>query len=36
VLRPGGNELVLLELHGTTVTGAQLTDTPDLGPENTW
>ncbi|MFF5522966.1 glycoside hydrolase family 35 protein [Streptomyces coeruleorubidus] len=36
VLRPGGNELVLLELHGTTATLAQLTDTPDLGPENTW
>jgi beta-galactosidase len=36
VLRPGANELLLLELHGTTGTRAQLTDTPDLGPENTW
>ncbi|WP_307678883.1 beta-galactosidase [Streptomyces sp. V4I2] len=34
VLRPGANELVLLELHATTGTRAQLTDTPDLGPEN--
>ncbi|MEU0205999.1 beta-galactosidase [Streptomyces canus] len=33
VLRPGPNELVLLELHATTGTRAQLTDTPDLGPE---
>ncbi|MFK4103268.1 glycoside hydrolase family 35 protein [Streptomyces sp. NPDC019531] len=33
VLRPGANELVLLELHATTCTRAQLTDTPDLGPE---
>ncbi|WP_406223004.1 beta-galactosidase [Streptomyces canus] len=33
VLRPGTNELVLLELHATTGTRAQLTDTPDLGPE---
>ncbi|WP_030674754.1 glycoside hydrolase family 35 protein [Streptomyces cellulosae] len=33
VLRPGANELVLLELHATTGTRAQLTDTPDLGPE---
>ena len=32
VLRPGANELVLLELHGTTGTRAQLTDTSDLGP----
>jgi beta-galactosidase len=36
VLRPGPNELVLLELHGCTATRALLTDTPDLGPENTW
>lgn len=34
VLRPGANELVLLELHATTGTRAQLTDTPDLGPES--
>jgi beta-galactosidase len=34
VLRPGANDLVLLELHGTTNTRALLTDTPDLGPEN--
>ncbi|WP_328752387.1 beta-galactosidase [Streptomyces sp. NBC_00285] len=34
VLRPGTNELVLLELHATTGTRAQLTDTPDLGPES--
>ncbi|MCT9078259.1 glycoside hydrolase family 35 protein [Streptomyces fulvoviolaceus] len=34
ILRPGPNELVLLELHATTGTRAQLTDTPDLGPEN--
>ncbi|WP_225877405.1 beta-galactosidase, partial [Streptomyces resistomycificus] len=34
VLRPGTNELVLLELHATTGTRARLTDTPDLGPEN--
>lgn len=33
VLRPGANELVLLELHATTGTRARLTDTPDLGPE---
>ncbi|GGS00951.1 beta-galactosidase [Streptomyces humidus] len=32
VLRPGVNELVLLELHGTTALRAHLTDTPDLGP----
>lgn len=31
-LRPGANDLVLLELHGTTTPDAQLTDTPDLGP----
>ncbi|QOV40508.1 beta-galactosidase [Streptomyces ferrugineus] len=36
VLRPGANELVLLELHGTTTIRGLLTDTPDLGPENTW
>ncbi|MYT10144.1 MULTISPECIES: beta-galactosidase [Streptomyces] len=34
VLRPGANELVLLELHATTGTRAQFTDTPDLGPES--
>ncbi|MEF9907541.1 beta-galactosidase [Streptomyces sp. P9-A2] len=33
VLRPGANELVLLELHATTHTRAQFTGTPDLGPE---
>ncbi|MFJ3668904.1 beta-galactosidase family protein [Streptomyces sp. NPDC090106] len=33
VLRAGANELVLLELHGTTARRAALTDTPDLGPE---
>ncbi|WP_329599476.1 beta-galactosidase [Streptomyces pseudovenezuelae] len=33
VLRPGTNDLVLLELHATTGTRAQFTDTPDLGPE---
>ncbi|MFH9860234.1 glycoside hydrolase family 35 protein [Streptomyces sp. NPDC017202] len=32
VLRPGTNDLVLLELHGTTATRAHLTDAPDLGP----
>jgi beta-galactosidase len=34
VLRAGRNELILLELHATTATRAQLTDTPDLGPVN--
>jgi beta-galactosidase len=34
VLRPGSNDLVLLELHGTTAAQALLTDTPDLGPES--
>ncbi|MFF4832978.1 beta-galactosidase [Streptomyces sp. NPDC001315] len=34
VLRPGANELVLLELQAVTGTRALLTDTPDLGPEN--
>ncbi|MEU0742245.1 beta-galactosidase family protein [Streptomyces sp. NPDC006134] len=34
VLRPGANDLVLLELHGTTAARALLTDTPDLGPVN--
>ncbi|MFC5213748.1 glycoside hydrolase family 35 protein [Streptomyces coerulescens] len=34
VLRPGTNDLVLLELHGTTGTRARLTDTADLGPES--
>ncbi|OXY93685.1 glycoside hydrolase family 35 protein [Streptomyces diastatochromogenes] len=33
VLRPGRNDLVLLELHGTTGTQAHLTPAPDLGPE---
>ncbi|ELS58722.1 glycoside hydrolase family 35 protein [Streptomyces viridochromogenes] len=33
ILRPGTNDLVLLELHATTGTRAQLTDTADLGPE---
>ncbi|WP_406331887.1 beta-galactosidase [Streptomyces sp. NBC_00203] len=33
VLRPGGNDLVLLELHATTATSALLVATPDLGPE---
>ncbi|MGP4083821.1 beta-galactosidase [Streptomyces sp. KR55] len=33
VLRPGNNDLVLLELHATTSPRAHLTDTPDLGPE---
>ncbi|GAB7104465.1 beta-galactosidase [Streptomyces phaeofaciens JCM 4814] len=32
VLRPGSNDLILLELHGTTTRHAHLTDTPDLGP----
>jgi beta-galactosidase len=32
VLRPGTNELLLLELHGTTSARVLLTDTPDLGP----
>lgn len=31
VLRAGGNDLVLLELHATTTARAVLTDTPDLG-----
>jgi beta-galactosidase len=34
VLRPGTNELVLLELQATTGTRALLVDTPDLGPVN--
>ncbi|WP_328875638.1 beta-galactosidase [Streptomyces sp. NBC_00287] len=34
ILRPGANDLVLLELHATTSTRAQLTDTADLGTEN--
>jgi beta-galactosidase len=33
VLRAGENDLVLLELHGTTTSRAHLTDAPDLGPE---
>ncbi|MEU6801165.1 glycoside hydrolase family 35 protein [Streptomyces neyagawaensis] len=32
VLRPGTNELVLLELNATTTARAHFTDTPDLGP----
>ncbi|WP_413758969.1 glycoside hydrolase family 35 protein [Streptomyces sp. MMBL 11-3] len=32
VLRPGTNELVLLELQATTESRVHLTDTPDLGP----
>jgi beta-galactosidase len=32
VLRPGANELVLLELNATTAALAHFTDTPDLGP----
>ncbi|MCL6731192.1 glycoside hydrolase family 35 protein [Streptomyces neyagawaensis] len=32
VLRPGANELVLLELNATTTARAHFTDTPDLGP----
>lgn len=35
-LRPGTNDLVVLELNATTATRAQLTETADLGPENTW
>ncbi|MGW4755931.1 beta-galactosidase [Streptomyces chartreusis] len=34
ILRPGTNELILLELHATTGTRARLTDTADLGPES--
>ncbi|MDG5803894.1 beta-galactosidase [Streptomyces ossamyceticus] len=32
VLRPGANELVLLELNATTAGRVHFTDTPDLGP----
>ncbi|MDX3451052.1 beta-galactosidase [Streptomyces sp. ME02-8801-2C] len=32
VLRPGANDLLLLELNATTSTQALLTDAPDLGP----
>ena len=32
VLRPGANDLVLLELNATTSARAEFTDTPDLGP----
>ncbi|MEU9558572.1 glycoside hydrolase family 35 protein [Streptomyces fumanus] len=32
VLRPGANDLVLLELHGTTAARAAFTGEPDLGP----
>jgi beta-galactosidase len=32
VLRPGGNELVVLELHGTIAARARFADAPDLGP----
>lgn len=34
ILRPGVNDLVLLELHATTDTRAHFTDTADLGPED--
>ncbi|MGW7721153.1 beta-galactosidase [Streptomyces chartreusis] len=34
ILRPGTNELILLELHATTEARARLTDTADLGPES--
>ncbi|WP_437089102.1 glycoside hydrolase family 35 protein [Streptomyces sp. enrichment culture] len=33
VLRPGANDLVLLELHGGVAGRALLTDAPDLGPD---
>ncbi|MCX4764960.1 beta-galactosidase [Streptomyces sp. NBC_01275] len=33
ILRPGANDLVVLELHGTTTAQAHLTETPDLGPK---
>jgi beta-galactosidase len=32
VLRPGANELVLLELNATTSSRVEFTDVPDLGP----
>ncbi|MDX3578760.1 glycoside hydrolase family 35 protein [Streptomyces sp. FL07-04A] len=32
VLRSGANDLVVLELHGTTTSEVHLTDVPDLGP----
>jgi beta-galactosidase len=32
VLRPGANEIVVLELHATARTRVDLCDTPDLGP----
>ena len=32
LLRPGRNELLLLELHGPGPHTIHLTDTPDLGP----
>ncbi|MFG1811393.1 beta-galactosidase family protein [Streptomyces sp. NPDC049040] len=32
VLRAGGNEVVVLELHATARTAVDLCDTPDLGP----
>jgi beta-galactosidase len=32
VLRPGANEIVLLELHGSTGRTVDLRETPDLGP----
>ncbi|MFG3017912.1 beta-galactosidase family protein [Streptomyces sp. NPDC048254] len=35
LLRPGSNDLVLLELHATTSNHARLTQTPDLGPVKT-
>ncbi|WP_320779607.1 beta-galactosidase family protein [Streptomyces sp. CRN 30] len=33
VLRPGSNDLVVLELHGTPAARARFTDVPDLGPD---
>ncbi|MDT0421166.1 glycoside hydrolase family 35 protein [Streptomyces evansiae] len=32
VLRPGSNEIVLLELHASSCTSVDLRDAPDLGP----
>ena len=33
VLRPGSNEVVVLELHATARTAVDLRDAADLGPE---